>query len=127
MDKLLKMVALPAGVWAGFQPAMYGALFTVFTHYSALIDFLVLASCLVLTISIFKRIRSAVFFIALATLLFASVIDFFHHFQDSGTSGPLPYEWLNGFYLFGLPLVFISIFNYLQYSKNNEQRKTIST
>ena len=50
---------------------------------------------------------------SLLILLTAISIGFFHYFRDVGESGPLPYEWLNGYYKFTLPLITLAVLKYL--------------
>jgi len=111
MHITLKIVILLAGIWAALRPAVYGALSIFFVDSSAMIDLLVLGSCIIIVWDAFRSLSPVVWISSFAVLLIATNTGFFHHFRDSGESGPLPYEWLNGYYQYTLPLISLAILN----------------
>ena len=113
------MLVTLACIWAIYIPVMYGLLFTFSLNSSALVDLTIFISCIALTATVFIKPKPAISLISSVIVLAFSIVGFFYHFQDSGTSGPLPYEWLNGYYLHTLPLLIIVTFNYL-YQKNEK-------
>ena len=72
-------------------------------------DFLVLGSCIIVVWDALKTLAPLVWAASLLILLTATSIGFFHYFRDFGESGPLPYEWLNGYYKFTLPLLALAL------------------
>lgn len=113
MYSILKIATLIAGIWAAMHPAVYGVLFLFFVDYSAIIDLMVVASCIIIVWHTFRSLPLFLWIVSLAVLFLAASIGFFHHFRDVGESGPLPYEWLNGYYKFSLPLIILALLNRL--------------
>ena len=113
MKVLLKIAILLAGIWAGLHPSVYGFIFIVASDSSAVVDFLVLGSCVVVVWDAFNTVPRFAWSASLSILFMATAIGFFHLFRDFGESGPLPYEWLNGYYKFSLPLIGLTILKYL--------------
>ena len=111
MTIILKIVILLTGIWAALSPASYGALFLSVLDSSAIIDFVVLGSCIIIVWDAFKTMPRLIWGTAFMVLLIATNIGFFYYFRDSGESGPLPYEWLNGYYKFTVPLITLSLMN----------------
>jgi hypothetical protein len=109
MKILLKIAIFITGIWAAIRPAVYGFIFIIASDSSAIIDFLVLGSCIIIVWDAFKILPRLVWSASLLILLVATNIGFFHYFQDFGESGPLPYEWLNGYYKFSLPLIILAV------------------
>jgi len=107
MRVLLKILTILACVWAVIPPSVYGFIFTVVADQSAVIDIFIVACCICLAVSSFKRVHLYIQSLSFLMVAIASIIGFFHYFQDSGASGPLPYEWLNSYYLHSLPLLII--------------------
>jgi hypothetical protein len=118
MTIIIKVSILIAGIWAAIRPAVYGALFTLVFNSSAIIDFLVVGSCFVIVWHAFRPLPSFMWITPFGVLLVATIVDFLHHFRDFGESGPLPYEWLNGYHRHTLPLITLVLFNcFIQRSK----------
>jgi hypothetical protein len=72
---------------------------------SAIIDFLVLGSCIIIVWDAFKTLPRLVWAESLLIILAATSKEFIYYFRAFGESGPLPYEWLNGYHKFSLPLI----------------------
>ena len=104
----LRIAALTAFAFAAISPATYALLSAFVGDRSAFIDMAVVGSCIILVADAFKHLAVWLFVFGVAVLLTASLAGMFVHFQDSGESGPLPYEWLNGYYLRSMPLLLIS-------------------
>lgn len=111
MTIILKIAILFAGIWAALRPATYGALFLSVFDSSAIIDFLVLGSCIIIVWDAFKTMPRLIWVTAFVFLLVATTIGFIQYFRDSGESGPLAYEWLNEYYKFTVPLITLSLIN----------------
>lgn len=109
MDKALKIAFLMAGAWAALKPTLFAAIFAFVGHRSAVLDMVVVASCLVIVWGAFRRAPLYLWVGSVLVLMVSSFAGFFHHFKDSGESGPLPYEWLNGYFQFSLPLVVLVV------------------
>jgi hypothetical protein len=109
MNILLKLAIIVAGVLAALRPAVYGTLSIIFMDSSAIIDLLVLGSCIVLVWHTFRSAPLLVWVAALAVLIVAANIGFIHHFKDFGESGPLPFEWLNEYFMHALPLIILAL------------------
>ena len=106
---ILKTATILAGMWAGLRPATYAFLFLFSLDSSIIFDLLVLLSCTILAWEAFRPTIRTAWVLSLVILLLATGMGFFHHFPDYGESGPLPYEWLNGYYTFSLPLIFVTL------------------
>ena len=104
----MRIAAVAAFAYAVVAPASYALLFAFMADRSALIDIAVVGSCVILVANGFKPLSGWLFVSATALLIAASLAGIFVHFRDSGASGPLPYEWLNGYYLRSTPLLLIS-------------------
>ena len=108
MKTILRTLIVIAAIWAILAPAMYGVLFVAFADWSALFDFLIVLSCGVLVLAAFKNVSFGIWLAAFAVVAVTGVSGFFYHFQDSGESGPLPFEWLNSYFVKALPLLIIA-------------------
>jgi hypothetical protein len=97
-----------AFAFAVISPGSYALLFAYVGDRSALIDFAVVVSCVILAADVFRHFRVWIFLSAAVVLLSASLAGLFVHFRDSGESGPLPYEWLNRYYVCSMPLLLFS-------------------
>ena len=104
----LRLAIIPATFWALLAPASYGFLFATVGDWSALLDVAIVLCCIALALSSFVRIPSALWAVCVLTVLMAVLSGQFHHFQDSGASGPLPFEWLNSYPAQGLPLLVLA-------------------
>ena len=109
MKTLLRILIVIAAIWAIHTPAMYCMLFGAFADWSALVDFLIVFSCCVLVYAAFKNISIVLWLTAFAVVAVSGASGFIYHFKDSGESGPLPFEWLNNYFLQALPLLLIAI------------------
>jgi hypothetical protein len=109
MNIILKIAIIAAGVLAALRPAVYGALSIVFVDSSAIIDFLVLLSCIIIVWDTFRSAHLFVWVAAFAVSLVAANIGFIYHFKDFGESGPLPFEWLNEYFIHALPLLILAL------------------
>jgi len=106
-ELFLKIAAVAAFIYASIAPATY-ALLSGVVHLSAFVDVGVLVSCGIVFADVLERRPVWLYLSAMGVLLAASLVGRFVHFRDSGESGPLPYEWLNHYYLFSTPLVLVS-------------------
>jgi hypothetical protein len=105
----LMIVAVVACFYAVVWPATYAFLFAFFGDGSgAFLDIAVAASCVILLADIFRSLNIWLFSFAIVALLAASFAGFFFHFRASDESGPLPYEWLNYYYVRSAPLLLVS-------------------
>ena len=105
---LFTILLLPALLWAILAPGSYGVLFLVHGHWSALIDAMVVLVCAILVAPVFRRTPTGLWLGGACTLAVTGFLGFFHHFRDSGESGPLPFEWLNDYWTQALPLLVLS-------------------
>ena len=113
MKVALQILAVLAAMWAIISPAGYGLLFGVFLSWVAIVDMLVAASCVVLAYSMFRGIPAFLNLFAFGVLALFCFLDLFRHFRDSGESGPLPFEWINGYFWQALPLIIVVIISTL--------------
>jgi len=111
MNIAMKIAILLTGIWAAMLPAAYGVIFIIFFHFSAFIDFLVLGSCIVLVWDSFRTLPRLIWTASFLVLLCATNIGFVHYFSDFESSGPLPYEWLNGYFKNSVPLITLVLLN----------------
>lgn len=109
MDIELKVLMLIAGAWAALKPAVFAAIFGFVFDQSALIDLAVVGSCIVLVRGALSHVPRYLWGLAFSILLVSSTVGFLHHFKDAGESGPLAYEWLNGYVQFGAPLLVLAV------------------
>jgi hypothetical protein len=84
-------------------------LFSAVRHPSAIVDFVIAFGCLGLAFDIIRRMPVWIWFAAFAVVTVSSLAGLCFHFQDSGESGPLPYEWLNDYYVRSWPLLIIAL------------------
>jgi hypothetical protein len=108
MITVLKIAIILAGIWAALSPIAYGFISIIVFHSSAFIDILVFGSCVVLVWEAFSKLPRPIWVASMVVLLGAANIGFVHYFRDFGSSGPLPYEWLNGYYKNAAPLIVLS-------------------
>ena len=78
-----------------------------------IVDLLVLGSCIIIVWDSFRTMPRAIWVVSMIILVCSANVGFIYHFQDSGASGPLPFEWLNDYYKFTLPLIATSLLFYL--------------
>jgi hypothetical protein len=109
MKLVPKILLVAACLFAVLVPAMYAFVFGVCWDIDALVATAVTGSCIILGAGGFKRVSGLAFASAVSVLSTATLVGFFVHFPDSGSSGPLPYEWLNGYFQFSTPLLLIAI------------------
>lgn len=109
MHIILKISIILAGLWAAIRPAAYCGLSFFFRDSSAFIDLLVLGICVIVVCNAFYVLPRFLWVLALVMLLVFGSVGFFYHFQDVDESSPLPYEWLNGYYLHAFPLILLSV------------------
>ncbi|HRQ89762.1 MAG TPA: hypothetical protein PLA50_13260 [Bacteroidia bacterium] len=108
-------IGIAAIVFSGLSflaPFLYGLLFGSTGDWSAIIDFAVAASVVGSASRVYVKLPNSLWIPSMMTFFAASMAGFFHHFRDSGESGPLPFEWLNQYYQFGLPsliLILLSV------------------
>ena len=109
MKILFRALIVIAAIWAILVPASYGLLFGFIFHWSALVDFAIVGACGVLALSAFKDVSPVLWFIAFSIVSLSAASGFFYHFRDSGESGPLPFEWMNDYFLQAIPLLVVSV------------------
>ena len=112
MRILLKILVTLACIWAIYLPSTYAVLFAVFKNISVLVDLTAVISCIVLAAIVFIKPKLVVSVTSLTIVLAFSSAGLFHQFQDSGASGPLPYEWINDYYIHSIPLLIIVSLNW---------------
>lgn len=112
MHIALKISILLTGILAAYPPAVYGALTIFYFDLSAIIDLLIVGGCVIIAWDAFRSVPRFMWIASFIALLIATSIGFFHYFQDAGESGPLPYEWLNGYYKFTIPLIALCSLNH---------------
>ncbi|MDF1739637.1 MAG: hypothetical protein P1U86_10795 [Verrucomicrobiales bacterium] len=103
-------IKIIASIFAGLSflgPFLYGLLFLVSGDFSAIVDFLVAAAVVGSALKIYVNLPISIWISAMTVFFGASTIGFFVHFRNSGESGPLPFEWLNQYYQFGLPAIIL--------------------
>ena len=103
------ILSLLAAIWAALPPAAYGLLFAAFRDGSAIVNLPTALLCPVLAVSSFDKKPTVTWFVSFAWLSTATLAGVVHHFQDSGESGPLPFEWINRYAWSSTPLLLISI------------------
>ena len=122
MKTTLRILIVIAAILAILAPASYCLLFAAFTHWSALVDLALVVSCIILALAAFKHISFVFWMMAFVIVTVFAGSGFFNHFRDSGESGPLPFEWLNGYYLNALPLLLLAALSpFLAINKETEQ------
>jgi hypothetical protein len=124
MNLALRVLTIPALLWAILPPAIFGLLFLVGArgHWSVLFDLIVSSSCIVLAFSVFRKIPKGVWLCAFLVVGSTTVAELFHTFDDYESSGPRPFEWINGYFFRGLPLLtIVSIVNLLSQTPPAEQ------
>ena len=121
MKIALRVIVIPALIWAGLAPGNYGFLSFYFHHWSAWVDLAVLLACIILAAPPFKRLPFTLWLCGLIAVSVTASLGFFHHFQDSGESMPLPFEWLNGYWTQALPLVLVSVASVAILSRCNQK------
>ncbi len=121
MKLATRILIIPAFVWAALPPASY-SLFALFNHWSMIEDLLVVLSCLVLTIFPYKKFNIGAWVAAYAFLVIITATGLIHHFQDSGESGPLPFEWINSYYNHSAPLLVIALLSWVPRKSHKDQQ-----
>jgi hypothetical protein len=119
---ILRILIVFAGIWAALSPASYGFLFILAADSSTVFDLLILGTCILLVLNEFKYCPNFIWFISIFILIITTSIEFFYLFRDVGESGPLPYEWLNGYYKFSLPLIILSMLSQYSRWKNRQNQ-----
>ena len=109
MKSLAVILILIAAVLAALAPAAYGLLFGYHGHWSALIDIATAGLCAILAVSSFYPGMKTIWVVSFLWVLLTACLGLFHHFQDSGESGPLPFEWINHYVWPAAPLLIISM------------------
>ena len=109
MRVLIRALIVIAVIRAILAPTTYGLLFGFCFDWSALVDFVVAGSCGVLAFTAFKDISLKLWLTAFLIVTVSATSGFFHHFRDSGESGPLPFEWMNNYFIDAIPLVILSV------------------
>ena len=113
MKIALRSLVIIAAIWAILPPLSYGILFTFFTDWSAIFDFVIVGLCICLVLAAFKHIPFAIWSIGFFGLTIIALAGFCYHFEDSGASGPIPFEWLNRYFGHAMPLLAVSLLNRL--------------
>jgi len=90
-------------------PLSYGIMFGSGRDWSAVVDVAVALICIVVALSVFLNTRFGVWVTSILCLSIVALAGQFHHFKDSGESGPLPYEWINNYITQALPLIVLVI------------------
>lgn len=126
MNVTLRILALGAGVWACLSPFVW-LVFCNGWFGPRGVAAAVFASSVGLVVDTFRRVPALHWIIMLGVLLGAASVGFFHHFRYSGESGPLPYEWLNGYYASALPLILVSLATRLIGRKMPDAKETNET
>ena len=108
MKLTLRILVVGAGVWASLSPFIW-IIFCYGWWGPKGIATIVFVSAVGLVVDFFRRVPTLLWIIMIVVLSSAGSVGLFHHFRDSGESGPLPYEWLNGYYECALPLILISV------------------
>jgi len=109
MKIVLRTLIVIAAILAILAPAMYGFHFGAFADWSALVDFALVISCVALAFAAFRNLSVMLWLTAFTIVTVFAVSGFFHRFRDSGESGPLPFEWLNSYFLQAFPLLVVAI------------------
>lgn len=65
---------------------------------------------LLIMMSAFDIIHHYLTLVATLIVIGYSVASQFHRFRDSGESGPLPYEWLNDYWIISWPAVLVGAY-----------------
>lgn len=123
MKTAVRVLVVLASIYALAPPLSYMVLFTFALHQSAVIDLVVALSCVLLAYSSFKKLPSALWFGSLLVVALSASIGSFHHFRDSGESGPLPYEWLNHYFTAAVPLIVLAIGSRISDNRHHFWRK----
>ena len=103
-------IGIAAVIFAGLcflGPFLYGVLFLFCGDWSLFIDFTIAASVVVSVLKPYVNVPMTLWIVSMTIFTGASLIGFFIHFQDSGESGPLPFEWLNQYYQVGIPTLLL--------------------
>jgi hypothetical protein len=109
MKLTVQIASVLSAFWATITPAMYGLLFVAVGDWSAAIDVLIVLFCIVLAVAAFARIPFTVWLVCFTCMLGLAVAGFFYHFRGSGESGPLPFEWINGYFIHAAPILVSSV------------------
>lgn len=117
---MIRIVLLPAIIWAARAPGTYGFYSIFFGHWSALIDIVVVLGCVILIVPAFKKIPWTLWLTGLLIVAVASSVGLFHHFRDSGESMPLPFEWLNEYWQGALPLLVLSLMSAIGFNRQTQ-------
>ncbi len=104
------ILVIAAAIWACLVPSSYSVLWFLCRAWVPFgVSAAVCVCSVILVIDEFRRIPIPLWVMMLVLLASAGSAGFFHHFRDSGESGPLSYEWLNGYHIYALPLVLVSL------------------
>jgi hypothetical protein len=122
MKIALRGTIVLASGWAILAPAMYGLLFAAVLHWSAFIDILVVISCIVLAVTAFRQVSQILWIVSFTFVGGVGIAGFFHHFRDSGESGPLPFEWINSYFLHAVPILAVATLTRIYITTINAQQ-----
>ena len=103
------ILSILAAIFAALSPAAYGLFFAACRDWSAIVSLTTACLCPALAVSSFKQKTGPAWFVSFAWITAVSLAGFVHHFQDSGESGPLPFEWVNRYARSAAPLVLLSV------------------
>ena len=113
MRLALRILIVFAAIWALLAPLSYGVIFGLFFDWSAIVDLSLAFACMILAYSECKNIRMTVRISAFLVVLGFLFADLLRNFRATGESGPLPFEWINGYFWQALPLLFLSAISIL--------------
>ena len=120
MKLALRIVIVLAALLASLSPASYGTFFGA----NILLCYLLVVACFVLACSEFRDFHFLVRIIAWLIVMAFALAGFGYHFRDSGESGPLPYEWINDYFWFAIPLLMTTmlsiIFDAMKVGRHSE-------
>ena len=118
---LIKALLILFSILACLAPLSYGLLFSIIAPWGGLVDGIIVWGCIELALAGFNRLRLFRWITGTVVLVAASTIGMFHHFQDQGESGPLAFEWLNFYWVLGIPLVTLSILSVVFEHRRNKK------
>ena len=105
-------IAIPlAALWAVQPPLHHLLLFAQMAHWSAVVDVAVCCCCVVLVAATIREPSGQLWWCAFCILCVASTIGSAVHMPALESGGP--FEWLNGYYVFTLPLLILSVLHRL--------------
>jgi hypothetical protein len=105
---LIAIVVFAACIYPSLSALSYGVIFVWLGHFASLFSVFIGLACILLFIDSIKLLPTKIYLSVFIIVLVTSSLGFFIHFQDSGESGPLPFEWLNNYWKISFPLLFAS-------------------